>query len=505
MNDGDVKISPTELGELIESATVLSADHGEEVEAAVRLAAEQPLDEDRARSLYTRILGILRAHNADELDNRERAEIADQIRAEVEEIVASVKRPPAEGGVPFITYSGLTPREVVPVPTFNNKAIPMFEGYVDVEKLQLWRGNHRLVLAVAEFEERNNRAPDADELVKLMHGTILMTGSKTSDPFKLKPLADSIARKGVEIPPIVTFDGEPKDGNRRIAASLLVLHGKEYSAAEKERARYIRVWRAPKGTTDDQFEAIVVSRNFESDHKEPWPEFIKGRLVVQEYELRKRQVKGRITRAELKRIREELAKDFAIKPGEVDRYDKMVYWADDFSAYHEEAGRDPAVVRTTTEKNFQWFYELDAGRGNEKLTRKLESDDQLKGVVYDLMFDVLDSGAQVRNLYRVVNDSETAQMLLKAHEIMDSEPDRALDLIDDAITEAKRRDVKRRAIGFEAYLKSMVDRLGSTPPDQWNSINTELLLEVKRIMESNLGAIEAQVSSRRAHGETVDA
>src|SRR5256885_11407977 len=93
-------------------------------------------------------------------------------------------------------------------------------------------------------------------------------------PSNPNPRADSIARKGVEIPPIVTFDGEPKDGNRRIAASLLVLHGKNYTAAEKERARYIRVWRAPDGTTDDQFEAIVVSRNFESDHKEPWPEFI---------------------------------------------------------------------------------------------------------------------------------------------------------------------------------------------------------------------------------------
>jgi hypothetical protein len=26
---------------------------------------------------------------------------------------------------------------------------------------------------------------------------------------------------------LLTFDGEPHDGNRRIAASLLVLHGKE--------------------------------------------------------------------------------------------------------------------------------------------------------------------------------------------------------------------------------------------------------------------------------------
>jgi hypothetical protein len=381
----------------------------------------------------------------------------------------------------------------------------MTEGYVDVEKLALWDGNHRLSLHVAEFEERNGgRSPDPDELIKLMQGAIHLPSLDKTDPFKLKPLADSIARKGVEVPPIVTFEGEPHDGNRRIAASLLVLYGKDYDAAEKERARYIRVWRAPDGTTEDQFEAIVVSRNFESDYKEPWPEFIKGRLVVSDYDNRKRLIKGRVTRAGLKAIRQEVAKDFAIKPGEVERYDKMVYWAEDFSAYHEEQGRDPADIRYKTEKNFQWFYELDAGKGNEKLTRKLEADDELKAVVFDLMFDVLDSGAQVRDLHRVVADAETSGMLLKAHEIMGRDPDGALEMVEDAITEAKRRNVRRRSIGFDDFLKTMVDRLGTTPPDQWNGVETELLLEVRRIMESTLGAIEGQSTVRAAHGEAMD-
>ena len=504
MNDnGKTKVTRAALTELIESATVLSEDHGELVSVAVREAVEHPLDEERAQRLYTRILKILRGHDAEGFTDADRARIADEVRAEVEKVVSSVKRPKKTGGLELITHDGLEPRGVLPVPSFNNKTIPMVEGYVDVEQLQLWPGNHRLALLVAEFEETNGRPPDAEELVGLMQGSILMKGVKNpTDPFKLKPLADSIARKGVETPPIVTHDGEPKDGNRRIAASLLVVHGKGYTAAEKDRARYIRIWRAPKGTTEDQFEAIVVSRNFESDYKEDWPEYIKGRLVVQEYDLRKRQIKGRITKAELKRIREELAKDFAIKPAEVERYDKMVYWAEDFSAYHLETGRDPAAVRHQAERNFQWFYELDAGKGNEKLTRKLDTDDALKAVVYDLMFDVLDSGLQVRNLYRVVNDAETAGMLLKAHEIKDHDPDAAADLVEDAVTEAKRRDVKRRSIGFEDYLKTMVDRLGSTPPDQWD-LDSELLLEVRRIMESSLGAIDAQLSSRRSYGERV--
>ncbi len=458
MNDNsNAEVSPAALRELIESATELSEDQGELVSVAVREAVERPLDEERARRLYTRILKILRGYDSAELSDADRERIADEVRAEVEKVVSAVPRPVREGGVPFLTFNGLAPRDVLPVPAFNNKTIPMVEGYVDVETLQLWPGNHRLALLVAEFEETNSRSPEPEELVQLMQGSILMKGVKNpTDPFKLKPLADSIARKGVEVPPIVTYDGEPKDGNRRIAASLLVVHGKDYTAAQKELARCIRVWRAPEGTTDDQFEAIVVSRNFESDHKEPWPEFIKGRLVVRSTTCGSARSRAG-SRAELKRIREELAKDFAIKPAEVDRYDKMVYWADDFSAYNLEMGRDAAAVRHTAEKNFQWFYELDAGRGNEKLTRKLDTDDELKAVVYDLMFDLLDSGHKSANLYRVVNDAETAQMLLKAHEMKDRDPERRSS---SSRTRSPRQAPERQA---------SVDRLRGLPQDDGRS------------------------------------
>jgi hypothetical protein len=491
------------MEELIASAESLSEDFGTEVELAVREARLRPLDAPRARRLYATILKILRAHDGDPAEG-EYDQVAKEVREEVEKIVGSVDRPPAfEAGDFFVAHEGLEARRVVPVPTFNDKAVEMDEGYVDIERLKLWKGNHRLSLQVQEFEEQNHREPEEEELVGLMQGSIHLPSLERADPFNLKPLADSIARKGVEIPPIVSFDGEPKDGNRRIAGSLLVLHGKGYDAAQKRRARFIRVWRAPESTTPDQFEAIVVSRNFESDHKEPWPEYIKGKLVVDEFELRRDQVKGRITKPVIKKIREEVAKDFAIKPTEVRRYMEMIHWAEDFTAYHEEQKRNPADVRYKAEKNFQWFYELAAGKGDEKLTRKLDDDDELKAVVYDLMFDVLDSGAQVRNLWRVVGNADTAQMLLKAHTLAESDPEAAGDLVDDAITEAKRRSVRRRSIGFEDYLKTMVERLGTTPPDQWHGVDTELLLQVRRVMTSTLGAIEGEETVRREHGEEI--
>ena len=46
---------------LVSEAVTLSADYGADVEEAVRLAAEQPLDPDRAERLWTRILTTLRA------------------------------------------------------------------------------------------------------------------------------------------------------------------------------------------------------------------------------------------------------------------------------------------------------------------------------------------------------------------------------------------------------------------------------------------------------------
>jgi hypothetical protein len=504
--DANAPFSSAAIEELIESVTTLSEDYGGVVEESVRAARERPLDAERARRLYTRIFEILRGLDGATLSDADRMDIAEDVRREVESVVGSVDRPaPAGEDVFFVDHNGLSPRRMIPTPTFNDKPVEMTEGYVDIEKLKLWQGNHRLSLQIQEFVERNGREPDEEELLGLMHGSIHLPSLGRADPFKLRPLADSIARKGVETPPIVSYEGEPKDGNRRIAASLLVVYGKGYDAAQKRRARYIRVWRAPENTTDDQFEAIVVSRNFESDYKEPWPEYIKGRLVVEEFEMRRREIKGRVTKAAIKDVRDTVARDFAIKPAEVKRYDDMIHWAEDFKAYHLEHGRDAAETRYKTEKNFQWFYELDAGKGDEKLTRKLDSDDDLKAVVYDLMFDVLDSGTQVRNLYRVVDNAETSHMLLKAHEIADTDPEGAEELIDDAIIEAKRRSVKRRSIGFEDYLTGLVDRLGTTPPDQWNQVDTELLLEVRRVMVSTLGSIEGQTTVRREHGEEVEA
>src|SRR5262249_32678906 len=147
-------------------------------------------------------------------------------------------------------------------------------------------------------------------------------------------------------PPILTWEGEPKDGNRRIAAARFVLHSSEFSVDQKERARWVKVWQAPEGTTEDQFEAIVVALNFEDDHKEEWPEYVKARLGHQRYQELREGIPGQVTTSADRELKRKVSNTFAITPAEVTRYIRMVQWAEEFETFHtEERATDPAEVR----------------------------------------------------------------------------------------------------------------------------------------------------------------
>jgi len=260
------------------------------------------------------------------------------------------------------------------------------------------------------------------------------------------------------------------------------------------------VWVCPPQTTQDEIDAIVVALNFEDELKEPWPEYIKARVVVREFEER-RQGLGRTGASTQKRLKEEVAEHFALPVSAVTRYMKMVDWADDFEQYHiDEKGKARAEVRHKTNDIFQWFYEIDAGRGNEKLTKKLDGDDNLKELVYDLMYDVLDSGLQVRTLHTIVEDPDALLFLQKAVDTFEGaaalEPrDRqalALQDVEEAIQEVKRKGqrTRRTRLGFDSWLRDAVDRLGNTPPDYWQNVNTALLVDLQRVMRSALGAVD---------------
>lgn len=498
-------ITADELGQgldsIIEEVEALSADYDEVVREAIDLARSEPLNDAEARSLYVRILTILRTAGSAPSED-----LARQIRAEADELLThrSTRTEPASGGevtggLVFHERNGLKRRPVVPIPSFNGQSIALHEGYVDVTTLPLWIGNHRVELYVDEFRTLNGTDPNADELLSIMHGKLALPSQDGADPFKLRGLAASIGRKGVERPPIVTWEGEPKDGNRRIAASRLVLADPDASYEAKERARWIRVWQAPHGTTDDQFEAIVVALNFEPDHKEDWPEYVKARRVVERYRVLRDDFRGNLTAAKQLELRKTVADMFAIEHKDVKRYLEMVKWAEDFEDYHvNDRGFDKAAVTYKANDIFQWFYEVQAGRGPDKLVQKIEQDEALREIAYDLMYDVLDSGLQVRNLHKVVADEAALAYLKKAHD--ETDPEEALKFVDIAIAEAQKNSPTRK-LGFEQFLNSAVDRLGSTTPEQWKDIDLELLNDLRRVFHGSLGAIDGVLAVKAGASE----
>lgn len=479
--------------EVLERAAVLVRDHDEDLAAALDATDVRPMPRARAERFYERVLTAVREYEAGPLDDAAHERLIRQVRAEVTQIV------PARS-IELVERHGAEPQEVRPIQSFNGVPVSMREGFVNVEALRLWEDNPRSVLHTEEFSELNNgRAPDNDELYKLVTGQIQLPGSGKPDPFHIRPLARSIARKGVERPIIVTDEGTILDGNRRWAASMLVLEDRDFGTEERERARWVRVWKLDSKATGDQIEAVVVALNFEPDLKEPWPEYVKARRVTTMYDDLCERKGERLSSTGRREIQREVAKQFAITMQEVSRYVNMVRWADDFQDFHTAAGQDSGRVRHRTNEIFQWFYEIDAGRGHEKLRTHIEADENVRAITYDLMYDVLDSGAQVRALHKVVPDPDAWQLVLKAHKIRESDDGDeddlradALGLVKDAIDDvnARRKRIVRGKAGFDEFLQTAVDRFGQASPDDWSKVDPTLLRALLRVLRGSIGSIE---------------
>jgi hypothetical protein len=500
-----------DVRDLIAEAIARSADLSADLQEAIRLAAEQPLSDEEARPLFTRIVTLLKGALDEGVSDERRAIITAEAQAVVEDLLAKRRinevgararksRAAAQSNshLELKPMRGLKVRPVAPVPVFNGRAIPMTEGYVPIEEIRLWPENHRLQLHVEAFRQANRRDPDADELIQILQGVLPVPGIDKKDPFEIKALADSIASRGVQVPPIIDWSGKPHDGNRRIAASLLVVHGPDYSPEQKALASWIRVWQAPENTTEDEFDAIVVALNFEKELKVPWEEYIKARLVTDHYNERYDTERTIPTVERERQLRRETAERFAIKPQEVTRYIKMVRWANEFEEHHREnRNRDDAGIRYRSNAMFQYFYELDAGRGDDKLAAKIQDDEAFKGLVFDLMYDgKFKSGAQIRHMRRVVDSEPAIQLVYDAQATTDHL--RGQELIDEALDIARRDDVAIKKSTMKLWAKETVKRLDETAPSFWRDLDTVTLRELRRVLAAAQASVVAELIDRQA-------
>jgi hypothetical protein len=501
------------LRELAHEVFGRCANLGPDLAREMESSGWEQLPDDRAERLFTRILLAVRGYR-DDLPEPEREAMVGEVRAIVAETMAArevhrdaVRTTIELGGDAYdeaapstLLYSahGLNPRPVRPIPVFNGESIAMVEGFARVSDLRPWVGNPRLELHMEAFRREYQREASPDEIVQILAGKLTLPGMSTQrDPFELDELARSIASKGVQQPPVVDQDGTPRDGNRRLAACLYIQGNDEYMAEEKLRASEVRVWQAPPGTTDDQFDAIVASLNFEPDHKLVWPTYLKARQVVRYYD---ELVDNEPTDPNPKRnaeLKREAAKKFAVKTQAVTRYIKMVRWAEDFAAHQVEVKNQPeSNVEFRTIDIFEWFYELDAGKGDEKLTAKLDADPVLKDLVYDLMYrdKLLTSGAQVRSLYKLVTDDSALECLLTAQDEPNLE--RAREAVEQAFDEARKARVTRSKINFAEFLRTTIEKLDAVAPSAYHDLDADLLLRFRRAVSGAIGLVDSELESR---------
>lgn len=489
------------VAEVLREAQVLAQDYEADLSDALRLAAEQPLTEAELHSLFTKIVTRLRAGRG--ADSTAKREIAAEVHELVNEMVADyvAAHPTADQEhLELHDRFGMKVREVMPSPVFLGQRVTLKEGFVDVTKLRLWPENSRLTLHLNEFRKRYGRSPSSGELVDILLSKIPFEGVAPKDRldyFKIHELADSIAANGVRVPPIIDWTGMPYDGNRRLAACIYILGNDDYDDAQRENARWIKVWQAPEDTTPEQINNIVVALNFEKDLKQPWPEYVRAKQVFDEYEKRRDLAMAIDKTPDLTKIRREVGRKFGIRTDEVTRYVKMVEWALEFQEYHVDSGRDEAEVLHRTNKYFQYFYELDSGRGDDKLSAKLDKDDALKGIVFDLLYeDKFKRWAQIRDLRKVFADEEATTVLLDA--ATNPDPGMGRELVEQAIAVARRHDISRKQVGVEQRVEEFTKWLETEATQQtWrNHVSLDVLKRFLAAIRAADGTVATVLEER---------
>ncbi len=429
-----------DLRTLLQEVRVLCTNLDDDLTDEIDVMEEQ-LSDDELRTILTNILVLIRSLDGE--DGADRSRITNEVRSIVEGSVArrtqSFKRIASfpetdrvEAGhanvgderspLPLTSHGGVQVRPVLPTPIFLGQPIQLQEGFVNTRDIEFWRSNKRLDIDLENFRRKEGRNPDPDELKRMLWPK----GSHTKDdPYKIAELAADIAARGVLTPPVIDFWGTAWDGNRRLAACLYILHSDDFTDAEKARAAKIRVWQTDEHATEDQIQSIVTSLNFGEDFKLPWPEFVRAREVADAVaELRDNLLTRHTTLSDKEEtdVRRRVGKKFGIKTDKVTRYCKLITWAEDFEDFHREQGRDENELATRTAELTQYFVELDAGRGDDKLASKFKSDEGFRAVVFDLLFDdKIKNWSQVRELRRVYETPEALDKLKEAHR----EPDRA--------------------------------------------------------------------------------
>lgn len=519
-----------DLAQLLDLAEAMATDLGETVGEIIREGLEQPLDEREAVALLDRVIGVMRSGAEQRGDSQTVAILdrdAEALIARMETVRARlaaqrsseaasradderpVPEPDADSRMYLQAYDGIQPQPVRPSPVFHERPVAVVEGFVRARDIRLWDGNERLDIHLNQFEQKYGRRPSADELLAIMQGEMALPGIDGADQFAIRALAKSIAVNGVRKPPIIDTDGTLLDGNRRVTACYYILNSaeQEFSAEERRRAEWIKVWQLTDHATDQEREAVIVSLNFEPDFKQDWPEYVKAQKVYEHYEtLVTLAPLANPTAGRLREIRKEIARQFALSVDEVSRYINMVKIAQEFEEYHVvERSKDPYATKHRSSDKFQYFDELNKGKSPGGVNWSLNQEDSFKHLVFDLLFDnKFTNWRQIRDLKYVAQNEDALEVLRKARDESDTEA--AQEGVDDAIGIARSARAEQRQTGVNPRIRSFTEWFLNLPvkvfdPNEPGAVKQENLrglADTLKLVERHLEPAAAEAGDNAA-------
>ena len=430
---------------------------------------------------------------ARQLEER-RDSIMEQVLAQCSQDTAERKPvlKPAHRALRLESHDGVDPHPVRPHPVFHGHRLNVFEGFVDVSDISLSADNQRLQIHVDQFKATHGRAPTPDDLVRLISSQANLSGLDAPDQFKIIDLARSIATGGVRQPPIISHQGNLLDGNRRVAACLHVLQSDDFQTREKSRAKKIRVWQLADDATPEDETAVVVALNFEPDCKVDWPEYVKGRIIYNDWRAALA-LEDKASAERQRTIKLELARQYAITVDRVNRYIEMVKLANEFEEHHRNTrNKNSHEVQHRTNQYFQYFDELGKGRGAGGVNHAINIDDSFRSLVFDLLYDgKFRNFAQIRGLKHVAKEDEAKGLLRKAKQ--DTDIDYAQDRVEEALSVARSAQVMERKVGGNKRIETFVKWLREVPIEFFS------VGEIGAITEKNLRALHEALKLIQGH------
>lgn len=481
-----------EIALLFERARIISDDLAEEVKSVFAGVDVPKLTAADATALLARVVEVVRVRQQ-ELGQSPLGE------QQVEVLMSQVRAARATLGqhsgtdisrrAPFQEHNGISPQPVKPVPVFHTREVPVNQGYVRTRDMDLWDSNERIEIHLQQFQRKHGRKPAPEELLEIMFSRLKLEGVTENDQFQIPALARSIATNGLRKPPILSRDGRLLDGNRRLAACYFILMHDGFTTEQKKRVEYILVWQLTEHSTPDDEDAVIVSLNFEDDHKQAWPEYVKARKVFDEYESALHLEGGRVPADRQREIKREVSMKFALGTDltTVNRYIKMVQMAKEFEDHHiVDRQRDRFEVQHKAAEKFQYFDELSKGSGPGGVSWCLGQSEPFKHLVFELLYtDKFKKWSQIRDL-RLIYENEEAQSLLRkaasTPAMSRDDLEQIQDDVEDALAIGRIRRSDQRTVGADTRIDTFVSFLESMSVRSIASIKPENLARLQRAL-----------------------